>query len=210
MAPKDYVKRPQAKKQPKRRNTRNTRSASNVHKGSASWMKIIIALLVIAIFVFGLYRLSSVDKGENNANTNKQTNSDTALNSAKTDARELETVINNESQVFEKLPDLPVLGEEEWEYIDALPDYSVEVDATGPLERGKDFIMQCGSFRTMDRAEALRAKIAFQGLESRILSSEGKNGTWYRVVLGPFARKRLAEKYRHQLRDADINGCKIW
>lgn len=201
MAPKDYVKRPQAsaKKQAKRRGPRKTASKP------MPWVKVFISLAVVALFVFGLYKLQSVGVSDDNSADVVQ--SDTLESS--------EGLVKNEDAQNDSLeqtllPELPVLGEEEWEYIDSLPDFSVEVDATGPLESDKDFIMQCGSFRTQKRAEELKAKIAFQGLESRVLTSNGRNGLWYRVVLGPYERKRNAERHRHQLRKGNINGCKIW
>jgi cell division protein FtsN len=201
MASKDYVKRPQAKKQSKKRTTPNPKSNGAAKVSKVSWSKVAIALLVVLLFIFGLYRLQTLDLDRNNDNSEMSG-----------DITPAELVIVESETALEaaKLPPLPVLGEEEWEYIDSLPDYSVEVDATGPLESSKEYIMQCGSFRTIDRAEELRAKIAFQGLESRILTSDGKNGLWYRVVLGPYERKREAERHRHQLRSGNVNGCKIW
>lgn len=205
MAPRDYVKRPQAKKQAQKRNTRNSRSAKAQGLTSVSWAKIAVALLLVALFGAGLYRLKSIDVsddasveapllGGQNTQQNPVVHPSSSL----------------EEEALPALAPLPVLGEEEWAYIDSLPEYSVEVDAQGPLQSGKEFIMQCGSFRTSDSAEELRAKIAFQGVESRILMSDGGNGRWYRVVLGPYERKRTAERQRHQLRSANINGCKIW
>ena len=48
------------------------------------------------------------------------------------------------------------------------------------------------------------------GLESQVRSSEGKNGLWYRVILGPYETKRAAERDRHKLQRAKIYGCAIW
>lgn len=204
MSPKDYVKRPQAKKPTRKRNARSPRAT---HNTVMPWMKISVSLVAVGLFIFGLYRLQTIDVTENTENS---TGLGLQSNTADSDVDNLPSSNANDSLELERLSELPVLGDEEWAYIDSLPDYSVEVDATGPLTRDKDFIMQCGSFRTIDRAQTLRAKIAFQGLESRILASDGKNGLWYRVVLGPYERKRNAERHRHQLRNANVNGCKIW
>lgn len=199
MAPKDYVKRPRAaaKKQTKRR------APSKGVSAPLPWVKVFTSLAVVALFVFGLYKLTSVDVSEDN-------NDELVVSEDMPNDADANAMQPNDSLEQAELPELPVLEEEEWEYIDSLPDFSVEVDATGPLESDKDFIMQCGSFRTQNRAEELKAKIAFQGLESRVLTSNGSNGLWYRVVLGPYERKRNAERHRHQLRNSNINGCKIW
>ena len=51
-----------------------------------------------------------------------------------------------------------------------------------------------------------KVRIAFQGLSSEVR----KTGNWYRVILGPYERKRPAEKDRHKLQRAKIHGCQIW
>jgi len=75
----------------------------------------------------------------------------------------------------------------------------------------KNYIMQCGSFRNEASAETLRAQIAMNGFEANIKKTAEKSGQhWYRVVLGPYSSKRLAERHRHQLERNNINNCRIW
>jgi len=112
-------------------------------------------------------------------------------------------VVQNE----EGLPELP---EEDWQYIKSLPGYEVEVDVEAHQGSGKRYLMQCASFRTRAQAEEMKAKIAFQGLESQIRKSSGANGDWFRVILGPFDTKRDAERSRHTLRRVNITTCQIW
>lgn len=205
MAPKDYVKRPRAsaKKQAKRRTTRSNARAP------VPWIKVSISGAVVILFVFALYTLQSLGTNESDKNS---TNVEGEYGVSEDGASNLDTSLLQQDDSLEQaeLPELPVLGEEEWEYIDSLPDFSVEVDATAPLQKNKPSIMQCGSFRTKSGAEELKAKIAFQGLESRVLKSSGANGIWYRVVLGPYERPRVAENHRTQLRKGNIRGCRIW
>jgi len=109
--------------------------------------------------------------------------------------------------------DLPEMPEEKWEFIETLtdPDYEVKVELPKQADTSdKEYILQCGSFRKEEQAESMRAKIAFQGLESQIKPSNGKNGLWYRVILGPYKRKRAAEKDRHTLQRAGFNYCRVW
>lgn len=112
-----------------------------------------------------------------------------------------------------KQDDLPELKEEEWEFMETLtdPDYEVKVELPEETPTStQTFILQCGSFKKMEQAEQMRARIAFQGLESQIKESNGSNGRWYRVILGPFERKRLAEKDKHTLQRAGFTTCKIF
>lgn len=107
--------------------------------------------------------------------------------------------VNNEEM-------LPIMPEPQWDYVDILRTKEVTVDIPEEEKLSTPYQMQCGSFRHKGDAESLKAKIAFQGLTSHVK----KTGNWYRVILGPYERKRLAEKQRHQLQRAKINGCQIW
>ncbi len=96
------------------------------------------------------------------------------------------------------------------EFIDAIKDHEVKVDVK-EIEQGGPYQMQCGSFRTADQAEEMKARIAFAGLSSEIRRTEGKNGVWYRVRLGPYDTKRQAESDKNKLKRAKIvSSCPIW
>ncbi|MCV2884306.1 SPOR domain-containing protein [Aestuariibacter sp. AA17] len=112
------------------------------------------------------------------------------------------------SQV-EKDP-LPQLEDEEWDYPELLSDHEVEIEVKEQEKPEVPYLMQCGSFRKEGQAEEMRAKLAFQGLEAQIRPSNGKNGLWYRVILGPYDYKRDAEKDRHAIRRIGITSCRIW
>ena len=103
----------------------------------------------------------------------------------------------------EKLPEKP---ESTWEYENNLKGKNVEVDIPKKKVSSLRYQMQCGSFRAKDQAEALKAKIAFKGLASQVK----KTGNWYRVILGPYNRKREAEKDKHFLQRSKIYGCAVW
>lgn len=103
----------------------------------------------------------------------------------------------------EALPEKP---QPKWDYVDILKTKEVTVDIPEDTTPSTPYQMQCGSFRHQEDAESLKAQIAFQGLTSMVK----KTGNWYRVILGPYERKRAAEKERHKLQRARINGCQIW
>lgn len=185
MAHKDYVSRGQKKRSAKKKAVAQP----------LPWFRIIIALTILGAFAYGLWFLSTSSAQKDKDPHSEQSSTETV--------REAEKPIAEQSE-------LPVLEEEQWEFIESLPNYSVEVDVEEQKVSERPYLMQCGSFRTEAQAETLKAQIAFQGLEAQVLDSKGKSGIWYRVVLGPFERKREAEKARHQLRRANINNCKIW
>lgn len=101
---------------------------------------------------------------------------------------------------------LPEKPQPKWQYEESLPTKEVVVDIPEKEKNTRPYQMQCGSFRKLNEAESLKARIAFQGLNSTVK----KTGSWYRVILGPYDRKRVAEKERHKLQRAKINGCQIW
>jgi len=120
-----------------------------------------------------------------------------------------------ESSVVKKSPPstkstaLPKPPKEKWAYRKELTEKKVEVGEYEVKNKGP-YKMQCGSFRTRKQAEVLKANIAFSGLSSQIGKSEGKKGTYYKVFLGPYSKKRQAEKDKHKLRKNNINYCEIW
>ncbi|GAA0811576.1 SPOR domain-containing protein [Colwellia sp. D2M02] len=183
----DYISRkPTKKKSPK--------GSAKAKKNSApakatlplkSKVIILVTLLCIGAFGYGLWALKTAPSTKVPVTEKPQTAPE---NEAKT------------------LPEPP---KEKWSYVKGLEQKEVEVGQYEVKEKGP-YKMQCGSFRTQKQAEVLKANIAFAGLESTIQKVDGTNGTWYKVFLGPYQRKRLAEKDKHNLRRNNINHCQIW
>ncbi|NMH65197.1 SPOR domain-containing protein [Shewanella salipaludis] len=103
---------------------------------------------------------------------------------------------------------LPPKPKEEWTYLEELENKHVEVDVPVVENRvAKRYKLQCGSFRTASQANEMKAVIAFQGQEASVKKVSGTSGDWYKVSLGPLDGKREAEKLRHTMQRAGINGC---
>lgn len=113
------------------------------------------------------------------------------------------------AKVVVKEKALPAPPKEKWGYMDDLKNKEVE-EGEYIVEKKGPYKMQCGSFKTRAQAETLKANIAFAGLTSQIKAVSGSNGTWYKVFLGPYERKRQAEKEKHALRRNNIKTCEIW
>lgn len=121
------------------------------------------------------------------------------------DKPEKEAVVKQQ-EAPKKEEELPEKPQPKWEYEDLLKTQTMEVEIPDAVEETRPYQMQCGSFRQQNDAESLKVRIAFQGLNSEVR----KTGNWYRVILGPYERKRPAERDRHKLQRAKINGCQIW
>ncbi|WP_416306461.1 SPOR domain-containing protein [Neptunicella sp. SCSIO 80796] len=159
---------------------------SQPEKPPLPWLRIVITTALIAGFGYFLWSI----KG-----TSPQT-------------EQKKDVIATQQQV-DPLPEVP---KEEWEFIDALDHQNIEVDVPEPKEDSdpRPYKMQCGSFKLKSQAEEMKAKLAFGGLEADVSASNGKNGLWYRVAVGPIEDKRTAERKKHQARKLGIATCQIW
>ncbi|MEW6999656.1 SPOR domain-containing protein [Colwelliaceae bacterium BS250] len=186
MAHQDYIARPRAPK--KKKNPYKAKGKKPVANNSGL-KPVFIGLIIVAIvtgFSYFLYSLKN--------------------NSSDLDTTEIELSTPAKQQEEDILPPPPT---EKWTYFDELQNKVVEVDSYDVKQKGP-YQMQCASFRNKKDAEVLKAKIAFTGLSSKIRKAKGTSGIWYKVVLGPFERKRMAENAKHKLKRNKINGCQIW
>ena len=62
-----------------------------------------------------------------------------------------------------------------------------------------EYLLQAGSFRETGDADRMRGELLLNGFESHIQSVAVNGNTWYRVHVGPFASKQLAETTRAKL-----------
>ena len=65
-------------------------------------------------------------------------------------------------------------------------------------------ILQVGSFQSAEEADALKAQLAFLGLEARVKSAVVNDDTWHRVQLGPFASESKLSRAKNLLIQNDI------
>lgn len=191
MAQEDYISRSRAKKNKK--NPYKPRGKKTVAKPAATGKsRLLIIALIFTIIAGAGYGLYSISHHSNNVEV-----TEVKLSTPKTQPKQADV---------DAIPEPP---EEEWSYVEGLKNKEVVVKAYDVEEKGP-YKMQCASFRNRDDAESLKVKIAFTGLSSQVQQAKGKSGLWYKVVLGPFKRKREAEKARHKLKNNHINGCQIW
>lgn len=150
------------------------------------WKAIIFAVSLLGVFAYGLFVLSQDPEPPKPV-----------------------AVTTPPTKVIEKPEsELPPLPEERWEYVKTLPEHEVAVVAKEEQLSEIPYIMQCGAYKTRSQAEERKMDIAFQGINSQVRQREGSS--WYRVVIGPYARKRDAERDKHKLQRAKIEPCIIW
>ncbi len=182
MANRDYVKRG--------RGTPAKKPAKKPAPTRKPWRSIVIALVLLGVFGYGLYILSNDPEPKHKPAVVKAV-APTPAAKAPADAA--------------ALPKPPT---EKWDYVDSLPNREIEVQAKEQAVSDIPYVMQCGAYKTMAQAEERKANIAFQGLSSKIRKKE--DSSWYRVTLGPYKFKREAERDKHKLQRAKIEPCAIW
>ena len=105
----------------------------------------------------------------------------------------------------------PATEEEEthFEFYTILPNQEVVVPepATRLTERRVRYLLQAGSFRRLDEADTLKARLALLGLEAKIESvTNGRGETWHRVRLGPYHTPLELARARRRLEKEDIQA----
>lgn len=71
------------------------------------------------------------------------------------------------------------------------------------------YFVQAGAFRTAEDAEAQRAKLGMMGINAQVSEREQSGRTVYRVRVGPFNQKALAELTQEQLSSNGIESALV-
>jgi len=137
---------------------------------------ILSLLLLLGLFIYGLYFLQSIPPTQINKNTNSI-------------SKKIKPTLARPNKNKQ-----PVAKEKRFKFYDILPETEViapRVDEYHYREKNAigDFyyMIQTGSFRNLKDAEKQKATIAFQGLKANITSVTNDSGTqWHRVMTGPF------------------------
>ena len=90
-----------------------------------------------------------------------------------------------------------------FDFYTLLPEQKIEVDVD-PAEvtqartsaNSEAYLLQAGSFRQREDADRRRAELLLLGLEPKVEETNGDNGQWFRVYVGPFASRSAMSKAR--------------
>lgn len=173
---------------------KTNRPRSNGSQRTAKWVLLVAVLLLVGLVVL-LSRLT--------AERNSQPLPDS---SEPTDTRSVE-------KPPEPAPVSPEPGTRDFEFYTLLPEQdnrppprspepeSGAAEATQPadddgLEAQAQYLIQVGSFRRNDDAEARKAALALMGFQSRIEPADVDGVTYHRVVIGPLSGDSVPEVRR--------------
>ena len=102
----------------------------------------------------------------------------------------------------------PKPAKEPYQYIEELENKEIQVTVEELAVKGP-FLMFCGTYRAIETAQQMKAKVAFAGYPSEVRRIEGKNGVFFRVTLGPYSSKRQAESDKSRLLRQRVADCRI-
>lgn len=83
------------------------------------------------------------------------------------------------------------------------------VGASSPADANTGYFLQVGAYKTSADAEQQRARLAFQGFESKVTQRDAGGVTYYRVRIGPFGKFDEMNSTRQRLSDAGIDTAVI-
>ena len=79
----------------------------------------------------------------------------------------------------------------------------------GANEANTGYFLQVGAYKTAADAEQQRARLAFQGFESKVSQRDAGGVTYFRVRIGPFSKFEDMNATRQRLSDAGIDTAVI-
>lgn len=103
-----------------------------------------------------------------------------------------------------------------FDFYEVLPERRIELDldpAELPRRQAETsdrlLLLQAGSFRDAGDADRRRAQLLLLGLEPTIEESNGDNGRWFRVFIGPFESRSAMAKARSLTAQQDIDTLMV-
>ena len=105
-------------------------------------------------------------------------------------------------------------GAQRFEFFESLPAAEVPTDTEpyktltpGGYVPPSEYLVQAGSFRDEDDANRLRARLMLTGMDADITINtlDQEDGTWHRVVVGPFTSRENAEKMVASLQEHEVS-----
>lgn len=179
------------------KNKKKKTSSAKQSSGLPSWFWLFTGL-VSGLFIAFLFYLSDITP-----------NSDPANNSPKDNAAEPDLTRQIREQAERLRDGKEALIKPKFEFYTRLPELKIETPKR-PLtkkssEPGKRFMLQAGSFKVLDDADSLKAKLIMQGLDVKIQSVTDNKGTsWHRVQVGPYMSQNKLNKAQDILANNNI------
>ena len=87
----------------------------------------------------------------------------------------------------------------------AAPPPAEKGPSAAAVDDGSRFLLQAGAFKSPDDADAMRARLALLGFDSKIFPREQDGSTLYRVRLGPYGNIEDVNRIRKSMAENGID-----
>ena len=150
---------------------------------------VFLILLLMLTYIIGKNVFKDSKNKTSDVNSIKITNTD---------------IVNDTSN---KVPSPPV---SKFNYAQTLKNKVVDVQVDNKVVYdSRPYIIQCAAFKSKKQAEQLKDKIQSitQNVSIKQTTSKTTSTIWYKVLIGPYKGRRLAQNDAHLLSRNKIRGC---
>jgi len=185
---------------------RRKRKPSRRKEEFPGWVWMVFGLTIGLSVAFAIYvnGLARTDKTEavSAAQQKPQAAMDSNGEQQRATDSETEEAPPSRFDFYSMLPNFEVIVPEEE------PDVTRDVQPQAVVRPGS-YVLQAGSFSRYEDAERRRAKLALQGIESRVQRVSIDDKTYHRVRIGPLQDLDKLNMIRSRLRQANIDVLRI-
>jgi cell division protein FtsN len=116
----------------------------------------------------------------------------------------------SQSKIEDNSAELETKSKQDFDFYETLQDMEVVIDEE-ELQQTQaripvNYILQLGSFKKLEDAEALKAQVAFVGLSAMIQTVTVNQTRWHRVRIGPYKSGRKADVDKRNLEKNGFNA----
>ena len=192
----------QRRRQTKRRSSRSSSSRSGTQQ-APGWLWMLFGL-AIGLSVAAAVWMSDRDEPAAEPRPREAASLREEEKAPRPEPKRVETPAASESRFdfYEMLPRFEVVVPEEEPH--ARPDNRPDL----PTEPGT-YVLQAGSFSAFEDADRMKARLALQGIPSRIQRVAIDDRTYHRVRIGPVSDMDELDDLRRRLREAKIEVLMI-
>jgi cell division protein FtsN len=178
---------------------RDYKTKRRKHTGFSGWMGVLCGLAVglgVAAVVYikdhrpDAQTVRSAKAEKKKSRANEMPEAETADSGAEEPAKSYD--------FYDMLPKFEVVVPEKEK--DVRPDIK-----SVPETRRGTYVLQAGSYKNFADADRVRAKLALQGVESKVQKVSVDNDTWHRIRIGPISKLDELNRLRQILRKADVD-----
>lgn len=116
----------------------------------------------------------------------------------------------SQSKIEDKSAELETKPKQNFDFYETLQDMEVVIDEEELQQtqsrKPTNYILQLGSFKKLEDAEALKAQVAFVGLSAVIQNVTVNQTNWHRVRIGPYKSGRKADVDKRNLEKNGFNA----